>query len=120
LATLHEIAQPGFYERLEILSARWENDLREALSASSLPVQINRVGSMMTVFFTDQPVRNFESAIRCDTKVFGTFFQGSLAAGLYLAPSQFEAGFLSIAHDDEVLSRTAEATKKAVKGLIPV
>ncbi len=115
LATLREIAKPGFYDRLEILCTQWENDLRSAFSGCPLPIQINRVGAMLTVFFSDKPVRDFASAAACDTQAFGRFFQACLQEGLYLAPSQFEAGFLSIAHDEKILSRVAEATQKAVK-----
>jgi glutamate-1-semialdehyde 2,1-aminomutase len=117
LATLDEIAKPGFYDRLEILAGRWESDLRSAFSGSPLPVQINRVGSMLTVFFSDKPVRDYDSAVACNTALFGRFHGACLREGLYLAPSQFEAGFLSIAHDESILQRVAEATEKAVKSL---
>jgi len=117
LATLDLITAPGFYERLEALSSRWENDLGAALSASPFPFRINRVGSMMTVFFSNKTVRDYDSAVGCDTALFGRFFQACLKEGLYLAPSQFEAGFLSITHDEEVLARVAEKTERAVKSL---
>jgi glutamate-1-semialdehyde 2,1-aminomutase len=117
LATLDEVAKPGFYDRLEVLSARWESDLRAAFSGSPLPVQINRVGSMLTVFFSDKPVRDYDSAVACDTALFGKFFQACLREGLYLAPSQFEAGFLSVAHDEKILDRVAEATQRAVRSI---
>jgi glutamate-1-semialdehyde 2,1-aminomutase len=117
LATLTEIAKPGFYERLENLAGRWESDLRSAFSASSLPFQINRVGSMLTVFFSGAPVRDYDSAVACHTALFGKFFQACLREGLYLAPSQFEAGFLSVTHDEAVLARVAEATQRAVRSL---
>jgi glutamate-1-semialdehyde 2,1-aminomutase len=117
LATLNEITQPGFYERLEVLSTTWESDLRSALSASPLPFRINRVGSMMTLFFSGAPVRDYDSAVACDTALFAKFFQACLKEGLYLAPSQFEAGFLSVTHDEAVLARVAEATRRAVATL---
>lgn len=117
LATLDLITAPGFYDRLESLSARWENDLGAALARSPLPFRINRVGSMMTVFFSGKTVRDYESAVACDTALFGRFFQACLKEGLYLAPSQFEAGFLSIAHDEAVLARVAEKTERAVRAL---
>lgn len=120
LATLEEISRPGFYERLETLSERWEAGLREAFAASPVPVTINRVGSMLTVFFSgeaNRPVRDYASAVACDTGLYGKFFQACLDEGLYLAPSQFEAGFLSIAHDENVLDRVADATRRAVKAL---
>jgi glutamate-1-semialdehyde 2,1-aminomutase len=117
LATLDLVMEPGFYDRLESLSARWENDLGAALSRSPLSFRINRVGSMMTVFFSNKTVRDYDSAVACDTALFGKFFQACLREGLYLAPSQFEAGFLSIAHDEAVLARVAEKTERAVKSL---
>ncbi len=117
LATLAEVSKPGFYDKLEKLSERWESDLRAAFADSPVPVRINRVGSMLTVFFSANPVRDYESATACDTALYGKFFQACLNEGLYLAPSQFEAGFLSIAHDEGVLGRVAEATRRAVKSL---
>lgn len=117
LATLAEVSKPGFYERLEKLAERWESDLRAAFAGSPIPVQINRVGSMLTVFFSGKPVRDYDSATSCDTALYGKFFQACLKEGLYLAPSQFEAGFLSIAHDEAVLGRVAEATQRAVRAL---
>jgi len=120
LATLNEITRPGFYERLETLSEKWEADLRAAFAASPVPVTINRVGSMLTVFFSgakDTPVRDYESAVACDTAWYGKFFQAGLKEGLYLAPSQFEAGFLSITHDEAILARVADATRRALKTL---
>jgi len=120
LANLSEITQPGFYDRLEVLSARWESDLRAAFAASPVPVTINRVGSMMTVFFSGErgkPVRDYDSAVACDTALFGRFFNACLQEGLYLAPSQFEAGFLSIAHDETVLAQVAEKTERAIRAM---
>ncbi len=120
LATLDEIVKPGFYDTLEVLATKWETDLRAAFAASPVPVTINRVGSMMTVFFSGEngkPVRDYDSAVACDTALYGKFFQACLKEGLYLAPSQFEAGFLSIAHDEAVLARVAEATQRAIKAL---
>jgi glutamate-1-semialdehyde 2,1-aminomutase len=117
LATLAEVSKPGFYDKLEKLSERWESDLRAAFANSPIPVRINRVGSMLTTFFTLNPVRDYDSATACDTALYGKFFQACLKEGLYLAPSQFEAGFLSIAHDEAVLGRVAEATQRAVRAL---
>jgi glutamate-1-semialdehyde 2,1-aminomutase len=117
LATLKLVSEQGFYDRLEGLATRWEADLRQALSACPVPTVINRVGAMMTVFFSNQPVRDYASAAACDTAAFGKFFQACLGEGLYLAPSQFEAGFLSVAHDEEILARVAEKTERAVRQL---
>jgi|GEM_PF-174977 len=115
LATLKEISRPGFYTQLESLCERWERDMSEALRACAFPAQVNRVGAMMTVFFHSAPVRDYAAAAASDTQAYGRFFQACLKEGLYMAPSQFEAGFLSISHDDAILSRVAEALRRAVK-----
>ncbi|MBF0430302.1 MAG: glutamate-1-semialdehyde 2,1-aminomutase [Fibrobacteria bacterium] len=114
IATLKALQKPGFYEKLETQAKRWEDDLRSAFEASGLPFWINRVGSMMTVFFTPGPVSSYEDACKSDTEKFAAWFRAMLANGIYLAPSQFEAGFLSSAHTDDILDKTAEAAKKAL------
>ena len=82
-----------------------------------LPVRINRVGSMFTLFFTGDDVVDFDSASRSDTAMFARFFRGMLAAGINLAPAQFEAGFVSFAHTDEDIARTLDACAKVLKTL---
>jgi glutamate-1-semialdehyde 2,1-aminomutase len=72
---------------------------------------------MLTVFFAAGPVRDYDSAVQADAKLYGRFFHAMLDQGIYLAPSQFEAAFLSAAHDDAVLAKTAEAVRTAVKTL---
>ncbi len=114
LACLHALSDSDFYLPLERLAQRWETDLRAALAAASFPWQVNRVGSMLTVFCSAQPVRDYASAQACDLQAFARFFRACLKAGLYFAPSQFEACFLSSAHNDAVLDRAAEALAKAV------
>jgi glutamate-1-semialdehyde 2,1-aminomutase len=74
---------------------------------------VNRVGSMFTFFFTDRPVTDWESAKRCDTARFGQFFRGMLERGIYLAPSQFEAAFVSAAHTEEDIRQTIAAAAQA-------
>jgi glutamate-1-semialdehyde 2,1-aminomutase len=106
LAMLRHIkAHPGIYAQLESRAARL---------AGSAPsgVTVNRVGSMFTFFFTDQPVTDYESAKRSDTARFGRFFRLMLERGIYLAPSQFEAAFLSAAHSDKDIDRTLEAASE--------
>jgi glutamate-1-semialdehyde 2,1-aminomutase len=76
-------------------------------------VTVNRVGSMFTWFFTDQPVTDYESAKRSDTARFGRFFRGMLERGIYLAPSQFEAAFVSAAHTEEDIRETIAAAREA-------
>jgi glutamate-1-semialdehyde 2,1-aminomutase len=103
---------PGTYEKLEAASKHLTDGLSALLSEASIPHTTNRVGSMFTTFFTDGPVRNYADAKRSDTKLFGRFFHAMLDEGVYLAPSQFEAAFVSLAHDDRAIDRTLEAAKK--------
>jgi glutamate-1-semialdehyde 2,1-aminomutase len=117
LAMLKEVRKPGFYQTLNKRAEAWEADLRSALKGVSLPWRINRVGSLMTLFFSKGPVRDYDSALTSDAKAYGRYFHAMLDQGVYIAPSQFEAAFLSAAHDDAVMAQTAEAVKKAVAGL---
>lgn len=112
LATLRAAGQPGFYDRLEELGSRWRKGMGEAASAGSRPFTINQVGSMVSIFFTDGPVTDFGSAAASDTNAFKDFFWHMLTRGIYLAPSQYEAGFISTAHSDEDLDRTFEAANE--------
>ncbi len=117
LATLKELEKPGFYEALNAKAERWEKDLRKALAGCSAPWQINRVGSLLTLFFAPEPVKNFASALASDTRRYAAFFGAMLGQGIYLAPSQFEAAFLSAAHDDAVLERAAAAVRQSAERL---
>jgi len=100
-------AHPEIYDQLERRAA-------ELCAAAPAGVTVNRVGSMFTFFFTEGPVIDWESAKRCDTARFGEFFRAMLERGIYLAPSQFEAAFLSAAHTDEDIRRTVEAARAAL------
>ena len=84
----------------------------EAASAGHRPFTINQVGSMVSIFFTEGPVTDFGSAAASDTKAFKDFFWHMLSRGVYLAPSQYEAGFISTAHSEEDLDRTFEAARE--------
>lgn len=109
LTTLRAARQPGFYDRLEELGSRWRTGMGEAAAAGGRPFTINQVGSMVSIFFTDGPVTDFGTAAASDTEAFKDFFWHMLTRGVYLAPSQYEAGFISVAHSDEDLERTFEA-----------
>ncbi|HTP30688.1 MAG TPA: glutamate-1-semialdehyde 2,1-aminomutase [Candidatus Acidoferrales bacterium] len=98
----HLKAHPEVYDRLEAMGAK-------LAAAAPKGVTVNRVGSMFTFFFTDGPVADWEAAKKCDTAKFGGFFRGMLERGIYLAPSQFEAAFLSAAHTEEDIRRTVSA-----------
>jgi glutamate-1-semialdehyde 2,1-aminomutase len=109
LATLRIAGQPGFYDRLEELGSRWREGMGEAASAGSRPFTINQIGSMVSIFFTSGPVTDFGSAAASDTGAFKKFFWHMLSRRVYLAPSQYEAGFISTAHSERDLQRTFEA-----------
>jgi glutamate-1-semialdehyde 2,1-aminomutase len=112
LATLGVTGEPGFYERLEESGERWRQRMSEAASEGDIPFTINQVGSMVSIFFTEGPVTDFSSAVRSDTEAFKDFFWHMLRHGIYLAPSQYEAGFISSAHTEEVLEKTFGAANE--------
>ena len=117
LTTLKELGKPGVYESLEQKAAFLEEQFRRNAEEVGIPCQINRVGSMMSLFFTSQSVINFSTAKTSDTKRFARYFQKLLDLGVFIAPSQFEGMFLSTAHTQEDLERTAEAQREALKSL---
>jgi glutamate-1-semialdehyde 2,1-aminomutase len=106
LATLRRSGEPGFYDRLEELGERWRRGMIEVASAGDVPFTINQVGSMVSIFFTGGPVTGFASAAASDTEAFKDYFWHMISRGVYLAPSQYEAGFISAAHTEEDLERT--------------
>ncbi|MBI3910066.1 MAG: glutamate-1-semialdehyde 2,1-aminomutase [Armatimonadetes bacterium] len=114
LATLEQLRDAGVYARLEALSARLEEGLRRAAAAAGVPASVNRVGSMLTAFFTEGPVTDYASAKRSDTERYGRFFRAMLERGIYLAPSQFEAAFVSAAHTEADIDRTVVAAEEAL------
>lgn len=117
IETLKELAKPGVYKTLEKLSSELEQGLRAAASEAGVPVTLNRVGSMFTGFFTDRKVKDFASAKTSDTGRFGRYFLSMLKNGVNLAPSQFEAAFVSLAHSRADINKTIEAARKSLKGL---
>jgi glutamate-1-semialdehyde 2,1-aminomutase len=117
IAALEELAESDAYKTLERLGALLEAGLKEAAQAAGVPVQFNRCGSMFCAYFTKEPVHNLADAMKSDRERFKRYFHGMLDAGIYLAPSQFEAGFLSTAHTESDIARTVEAATKAMKTL---
>jgi glutamate-1-semialdehyde 2,1-aminomutase len=101
------------YDHLERLAARLVDGLASAAARAGVAYTGNRVGSMFTGFFTDQPVTDYVSAKRADTKRYARFFHAMLDSGVYLAPSQFEAGFVSLAHTEEDIDATLAAAAEA-------
>jgi glutamate-1-semialdehyde 2,1-aminomutase len=116
LATLRQGSELGFYDRLEERGERWRRGMDEAASSGTIPYTINQVGSMASIFFTEGPVTDFASAAASDTGAFRDFFWHMVSRGIYLAPSQYEAGFLSTAHSEEDFERTFEAAREWFAG----
>ncbi len=113
VAQLEVLRRDGQYEKLERTSAVLADGLCEAASGCGVPVTINRAGSMLTVFFTDKPVRNYDDATACDTDAFARYFGAMLDRGVTLPPSQFEAYFVSLAHDEDAIAQTVAAAREA-------
>ena len=103
-----------FYSRLERQSRLLADGMRDIIRELQLPLTQNRVGSMSTLFFTDTAVRDYQTALTADTKRFAVYFREMLEQGVYLAPSQFEAGFVSIAHSDEDVEKTVKAARRSL------
>jgi glutamate-1-semialdehyde 2,1-aminomutase len=114
LAQLRELERANGWHQLEKLGAMLETRTRDALRELQLPFTFHRIGSMFCLFFTRDRVRNLADAKRSDTKQFALFFHECLARGVYIAPSQFETGFISIAHTEADLDRTAEVMHDAL------
>jgi glutamate-1-semialdehyde 2,1-aminomutase len=113
--TLSELNDNLFlYKDLEARSARLANSMQKTIDQLGLALMQNRVGSMSTQFFTGQKVVDYQTALTSDTKRFGAYFRAMLERGIYLAPSQFEAGFVSMAHSDDDIDRTIEAHREAL------
>lgn len=117
LKTLELLGRPGVYEQLERHSARLEEGFRASADELGIPVWINRVGAMISLFFTDQEVNNFATASTSDLTRFKQYFSHMLDLGVSIPPSQFEAWFLSAAHSDEDIEITIAAHKEALKRL---
>jgi glutamate-1-semialdehyde 2,1-aminomutase len=117
LATLEQLRQPGVYDTLEKRSQCLAEGLAEAAQRNDIPVSFNRVGSMLGMFFTDLAVNDFDTAKRSDLDRFGRYYRHMLEAGIYLAPSQFEACFVSLAHDDAAIEHTIKAADTSLSAL---
>jgi len=118
IATLKELQKAGTYEGLEKKADKLAEGLADAAKRAGAQVSFNRVGSMLSTFFTDQQVIDFNTVSTSDTGKFGVFFSAMLAQGIYLAPSQFEAGFVSLAHTDDDIAKTVEAAFTAFKATL--
>jgi glutamate-1-semialdehyde 2,1-aminomutase len=118
IETLKELQKPGTWEALETRTAKLARGLNAAAEEARVRVAVNRVGTMFTTFFTDRDVTNWATAKTSDTKNFGAFFRAMLENGVYLAPSQFEAAFISTAHGDAEIDATIETAQRAFRIVI--
>ena len=114
IAALKALQRPGVYDTLESRSSRLAEGLVAAAEQAGISAVFNRVGSMLGMFFTDRPVNDFDDAKTCDLDQFACYYQGMLAEGIYLAPSQFEAGFVSLAHSEGAIDRTIAAASRVL------
>jgi glutamate-1-semialdehyde 2,1-aminomutase len=117
LAALEELSTGNAYARLEETGAALEAGMKEAARSANIPVQFNRIGSMFCAYFTNQPVHNLADALRSDRARFAKYFHAMLEQGIYIAPSQFEAGFISLAHTPADIEKTVRAATKALARL---
>ncbi len=118
LKTLELISAPGFYEALQIKTETLVSGIRQAAAQAGVAMTSNQVGGMFGLFFSEaENISRFEQVMQCDQERFKRFFHGMLAEGVYLAPSAFEAGFVSAAHDDAVLAQTIEAATRVFSRL---
>jgi glutamate-1-semialdehyde 2,1-aminomutase len=117
IATLNELSKPGLFERLNALAGNLVAGLQKALEDTGVAAQMNSIGSLSTVFFTPQPVTDYAGAKRSDTKRYARFFRDMLQRGIFLAPSQFEAAFISAAHTSADIDRTVSAAAEVLRGI---
>jgi glutamate-1-semialdehyde 2,1-aminomutase len=117
IAALEELVASDAYTKLEQLGAALEAGMKDVAKAAGVPVQFNRCGSMFCGYFTSEPVHSAAEAMRSDRARFAKYFHGMLAEGIYFAPSQFEAGFLSTAHTAADIEQTVAAAAKVMKTL---
>jgi glutamate-1-semialdehyde 2,1-aminomutase len=118
IETLKVLREPGVFEEIERKTAMLADGIGQAAREAGVPIFQTRVGTMFCTFFTSDPVTDYASAKNADTARFGRFFRTMLEQGVYLAPSQFEAGFMSLAHSDEDIERTVEAAARAFRACL--
>ena len=117
IATLTQLKDPGFYDTMNVKANRLAKGLERVAENAGVDVMVDRVGSMLGLFFTKQRILNFDDAKGCDLDMFSSFYRGMLDEGIYLAPSQFEALFVSSAHDIEHIDETISAAEKVMDRL---
>ena len=115
IATLNELAKPGVYDGVNALAKKLVHGLRNALAGAGIVAQVNSIGSLSTIFFTPDPVTNYAGAKRSDTKRYARYFREMLDRGIFLAPSQFEAAFVSASHTSADIDRTIATAQEVLK-----
>jgi glutamate-1-semialdehyde 2,1-aminomutase len=115
IAALQQLTKPGLYEGMKLMAERLVSGLRGELASARIPAQINSASSLSTIFFTGEPVRNYADAKRSDTKRYARFFREMLDRGIFLAPSQFEAAFVSSVHTAADIDRTVAAAQESLQ-----
>jgi glutamate-1-semialdehyde 2,1-aminomutase len=118
LATLERVAADGFHAQLDTRAKRLVSGLQQLANDAGIPFTTNQIGGMFGCFFsTDKTITRFEQVMRCNPENFQKFYHGMLKAGVYLAPSAYETGFISSTHTDAVIDATLEAAAQAFKTL---
>ena len=117
IETLKIMNNPGSYERLNEMGGRLVDGLRKAIQDTQIQACVNQLGSMITVFFGVDQVRDYDTAVNCDTKMFARYFHGMIERGIYLPPSQFEAAFVSLSHGESEIDETIFAAKEVMQTL---
>ncbi len=117
VAALTEIKKPGVYQQLETMGQRLADGLTKVFNEAEIPGTVNRMGSMLTGFFSPGPVESLNQVEQADAAVYGRYFHAMLERGVYLAPSQFEAGFVSLAHTNADIDQTIAVAKEALASL---
>ncbi|MCB1104898.1 MAG: glutamate-1-semialdehyde 2,1-aminomutase [Opitutaceae bacterium] len=117
IAALRLLEELNPYARLDALGGQLRDAVIAAAASKGMPVQVPQRGSMFSIFFNAAPVRDYATALQSDAKLFGRFFHGCLARGVYLAPSAYEAGFLSTAHEGSAIARACEVLTETIRDL---
>jgi glutamate-1-semialdehyde 2,1-aminomutase len=117
IATLKELSKPGVYAKTDALAKKLVAGLRQALGDAGIAAQVNSIGSLSTIFFTQEPVNNYAGAKKSDTELYARYFREMLNRNIFLAPSQFEAAFVSAAHTESDIEQTIGAARDALRAI---
>jgi len=118
LAALEVLSRPGVYKKLDKMASLLGEGLIRAARMAGIPSYHTRIGSMLCMFFSEGPVNNYDDALKCNTQRYGKFFHEMLRRGVYLAPSQFEAAFVSLAHTEKDIEKTVRAAEQSLLEIV--